>query len=306
MSLGTPSSSGSSSNVAAGSGQSQPPSTPAVSGQTQSSTPGIQTSSPTRVVPPQQTTTSTFVPGDPLNTVQYINDPTWPASLHLDWAQSNWKSWSHFLKIICNHQGFMDWLDESFPVPNPDMEPCASCIWTINNRSLKAFILDNISEEDYKVVHQLPTSCAIFAKLCMCYEKLGGHTQILLIWCAMDIYFQPGTLLTKTLNDINTISNTIKAIGLFSHNQLRTAFVTHTLGDFYENLQSTVQAITKIPNFTHNDVVQCIHEEKDLICNCKGQAELPLAIALVTQPRIQSRPYCSYCKCLGHLTDFCI
>ena len=165
MSSGTPSSPGSSPNIAAGSGQPQPPSTPAVSGQTQPSTPGIQTSSPTGVSPPQQTTPSTFVAGDPLNTVQYINDPAWPSDLRLDWAQSNWKRWSHRLKIICDRQGFTDWLDESFPVPDPSAEPHASRVWTINNHLLKAFILDNISEEDYKAVHELPSSCAVFAEL---------------------------------------------------------------------------------------------------------------------------------------------
>jgi len=307
MSSGTPSSPGSSPNAPAGSGQTQSPSVPASSGQqSQSSTSGIQTSSPTGVVPPQQTITSNFVTGDPLNTVQYINDPAWPPDLRLDRANSNWKPWSHRLKIICDRQGFTDWLDESFPVPNPTTEPHASRVWTINDCSLKAFILGNISEEDYKAVHELPSSRAVFAELRTRHEKLGGHTQILLIQRAMNICFQPGTSLTKTLNDINAISNTIKAIGPFGHDQLQTAFVIHALGDFYENLQSTVQAITKIPNFMHNDVVQCIHEEEDLIRNHEGQAELPSATALVSQPGARSRLYCSHCKRLGHLTDFCI
>jgi len=152
-------------------------------------TPGIQMSSPTRASPPQQTTPSTFIAGDPLNTVQYINDPTCPSDLRLDHAQSNWKQWSHHLKIICDCQGFTDWLDENFPVPDPSTEPHASRIWTINDRSLKAFILDNISEEDYKAVHELPSSCTVFAELRTHHEKLGGHTQILLIQRAMNICF---------------------------------------------------------------------------------------------------------------------
>jgi len=83
----------------------------------------------------------------------------------------------------------MDWLDENFPMPDPSTEPRASCVWTINNRSLKAFILDNISKEDYKAVHKLPSSHAVFAELWTCHEKLGGHTQILLIQRAMNIHF---------------------------------------------------------------------------------------------------------------------
>ena len=263
-------------------------------------------SSPAGVSPPQQTTPSTFVAGDPLNTVQYINDPTWPSDLRLDQAQSNWKRWSHRLKIIRDRQGFTDWLDENFPVPDPSAEPRASRVWTINDRSLKVFILDNISKEDYKAVHELPSSRAVFAELQTCHEKLGGHTQILLIQHAMNIRFRPGTSLTKTLNEIDAISDTIKAIGPFGHDQLRMAFVIHALGDFYKNLQSIVQSITKIPNFTHNDVVQCIHEEEDLIRNREGHADVPSATALVSQSGIRSRPYCSHCKRLGHLTDFCI
>ena len=197
-------------------------------------------------------------------------------------------------------------MDENFPIPDPSAEPCASRVWTINDRLLKAFILDNISEKDYKAIHELPSSCAVFAELWTCYEKLGGHTQILLIQHAMNIHFQPGTSLTKTLNEIDAISDTIKAIGPFGHNQLRTAFIIHALGDFYENLQSIVQSITKIPNFTHNNVVQCIHEEEDLIRNREGHADVPSATALVSQSGTRSRPYCSHCKHLGHLTDFCI
>ena len=133
------------------------------------------------------------------------------------------------------------------------------------------------------MVHELPSSRAVFAELRTCHEKLGSHTQILLIQRAMNIRFRLGTSLTKTLNEIDAISDTIKAIGPFGHDQLRTAFVIHALGDFYENLQSIVQSITKIPNFTHNDVVQRIHEEEDLIRNREGHADIPSATALVSQ-----------------------
>ena len=66
---------------------------------------GIQTLSPTGT---QLSTTgntaavfSNIIQNNPLYTVQYINDPTWPAELHLDPSVSNWSEWSCHLRLLC-------------------------------------------------------------------------------------------------------------------------------------------------------------------------------------------------------------
>ena len=293
-----PATNGTPTNAAANVAVPQAGSAPASTAPAQSSASasGIQTSS----------STSHNFAGDPLNTVQYINDPAWPSDLRLDRDKSNWKKWSHRIKIICDRQGFTDWLDNTFPIPDPITENRAHRIWTINDRSLRAFLVENISDLDYKAVCDIPTSRGVYAELRNRHEKLGGHTQILLIERAMKLRFRQGVSLSQTLNEIDNIADTIEAIGPVEHAKLRTAFVTHALGGEFENLQSSVQSITKQPNFTYNDIVKRILEEEDLIRNRGGQSITSSSTALITQAGTRTRPYCHNCKRLGHLTDFCI
>ena len=56
------------------------------------------------------------------------------------------------------------------------------------------------------------------------------------------------------------------------HDQLKTAF-----------LQSNVQSIAKIPNYSPNDIVQRILREEDLIRNREDQGVIPSSTALVSQ-----------------------
>jgi len=174
MSSGTtsPAAAGSSANAAAtgslahtaSSSLSPAPSTQ----QPQSPSSGIQTSSSNGVPQQSAPASSQFVAGDPLNTMQYINDPAWPTDLRLDRSRCSWIEWSQRLKLICDRQGFTDWLDVAFPPPDPTTEPRAHRVWTVNDRSLKAFILQNISQQDYEAVCNLPDSRTVFAELRQC------------------------------------------------------------------------------------------------------------------------------------------
>ena len=149
---------------------------------------------------------SHFIVGDPLNIVQYMNAPTWPADLRLDRSKSNWNEWSLRLTLTCDRQGFTEWLDETFPPPDRAADPLAHRVWTINDRSLKAFILLHVSQRDYKAVCDLPSSRDVFNELRKRHEKfLGPHTQILLLKQAMDQRFRPGVPLSQTLGEIDML-----------------------------------------------------------------------------------------------------
>lgn len=273
--------------------------------QLQSPSSGIQTSTSTGV--PQQfaPASSQFVAGDPLNTVQYINDPAWPTDLRLDRSSYNWIEWSQRLKLICDRQGFTDWLDVTFPPPDPAAEPRAYRVWTINDRSLKAFILLNISQQDYEEVCNLPDSRTVFAELRKCYEKLGRHTQILLLVKVMKIEFHLSTPLSQTWDEMDTILEKIKAIGPFDHDVFRTAVIIHALGDsYYDNLRLDILSITKQPDFSYDDVVQRIRQE-DVLIRIREDRVPPSSTDLVRQAMTRTRPTCSHCKRAGHLADIC-
>jgi len=201
-----------------------------------------------------------FIDGDPLCSVVYVDDPAWPTELCLDRSLGNWNEWSHRLKLVCMGQSLAEWLDVTYNPPDPDVDPRAHRVWTLNDQSLSAFMLLHVSQEDYKAVCDLPDSRTIFAELRKLHEKLGNHTQILLIEKAMKIRFRPGMPPTQTWDEIDTIMEKIKAIGPIDYDQLKTAFAIHALTDHYGSLQSTVQSITKRDNFTVSDVANRIFD----------------------------------------------
>lgn len=248
---------------------------------------------------------SQFIPGDPLNTVQYITDPAWPADLRLDCSLCNWEEWSRRLKLICDGQGFTDWLDVAFIPPDATLDPRAHRVWTLNDRSLKSFILCHISQQDYETVCDLPDSRTVFAELRRRYKKLGRHMQILLLVKVMEAQFRPGVPLSQTWDEIETAFEKIEAIGPPDCDQLKIAVAIHALGNRYPNLRSTILSITKQENFSIDDVARRIFEEDDLIRNREYQELFTPSAALVSQVRRRTRPTCSHCKRVGHLVDFC-
>ena len=250
-----------------------------------------------------------FIASDPLYTVQTVTDPTWPVSLLLNRDLANWNAWSLCLRLLCKQFCLLDWLDPNFIVPDASMDAWCHRVYSLTDQSLSAFIFQHISELDYKAVCDLPSSCAVYAELHQHHEKLGSHTQILLIEKVMKLEFCPGTCFAQTWNEIDTLVERIKAIGPLDYNQLKTTIVIKALGRNYKNLQLTIQSITKQPAFSVKDVSNHFLEEDDHVCNCEAQGFLPAASAFASQmnaPKVQTRPTCSHCKRTGHYADFCV
>ena len=107
-----------------------------------------------------------FTPGNPLHTMQYISDTSWPANLQLNHSKSNWKERNLHLTLLINHQGFTNWLHGLYPQPDATKEPKGHHVWVVNDCSLKVFILQHVSHADYKAISYLSTSSAIFNALC--------------------------------------------------------------------------------------------------------------------------------------------
>ena len=195
-----------------------------------------------------------------------------------------------------------------FAPPDPISDTHGYCVWTINDDSIQAFILQHVCKQDYKDIYNLPSSHAMFLELCKHYEKLGSHMQILLMEKAIRMEFAPGTCLCQTWDELDTLMRKIKAIGPLDYNQLQITCVIKGLGKHYKHLQSTLQSIMNQPNFTLRDIGSCIIEEDNLICNCEEQGLLPTSTAFASQT--VSKPYtrmtCSHCKHIGHFAEFCV
>jgi hypothetical protein len=56
------------------------------------------------------------------------------------------------MTLLADRQGFTDWLQGLFPQPDVTSDPTGHRIWQINDRSLKAFILQHVSRADDKGV----------------------------------------------------------------------------------------------------------------------------------------------------------
>ncbi len=56
------------------------------------------------------------------------------------------------MTLLADRQGFTDWLQGLFPQPDVTSDPKGHRIWQINDRSLKAFILQHVSRADDKGV----------------------------------------------------------------------------------------------------------------------------------------------------------
>ena len=215
--------------------------------------------------------------------MQTVTDPTWPVSLLLDCDLANWNEWSLHLRLLCKQFCLLDWLDPNFIVPDASVDGQGYYVYSLTDQSLSAFIFQHISELDYKAVCNLPTSCAVYAELRQCHEKLGSHTQILLIDKVMKIEFCLGTCFAQTWNEIDTLVERIKATGPLDYNQLKTVLVIKALGRNYESLQLTIKSITKQLVFSVKDVSDCLLEEDNHVHNCEAQGFLPAASAFASQ-----------------------
>ena len=234
---------------------------------------------------------------------------TWPVSLLLDRDLANWNEWSLRLRLLCKQFCLLDWLDPNFIVPDASVDGRGYRVYSLTDQSLSAFIFRHISELDYKAVCDLPTSRAVYAKLRQRHEKLGSHTQILLIDKVMKIEFCPGTRFAQTWNEIDMLVERIKAIGPLDYDQLKTALAIKALGRYYESLQLTIKSITKQPVFSVKDVSDRLLEEDNHVRNREAQGFLPTASAFASQTnalKARTRPTCSHCKRAGHYADFCV
>ena len=90
------------------------------------------------------------------------------------------------------------YLDGTLTCPDIANYAAAHHIWVGNDRSLRAFILERITPEEYDIASPFGTAHATFDGLHLRHEKLGLHAQINLLRKALDVYYEPGTPMLTT------------------------------------------------------------------------------------------------------------
>ncbi len=113
---------------------------------------GTVTTATTSGTSPGDQARSVFVNGILLTERTLMPDSTWPADLILDRSKSNWEDWSLRLSYVVDRQAFTEWLNGSIPCPDPAIHTRGAQIWNINDRALRAFILERVSRIDLDFV----------------------------------------------------------------------------------------------------------------------------------------------------------
>jgi gag-polypeptide of LTR copia-type len=266
------------------------------------------------------TNNTTAGPGEILLTERFLTDPSWPGDLVLDLDKSNWPVWSRRLRLLAIGQGFGGWLNGTLPCPDATTHPKAHWIWRNNDDSVRAFIIRNISaiDEQYLGISaDTAPSHTLYETLRKRHEQLGAYAQAIFIKQALQILLNHNTSISQKIMEIQRLHQQIVNIGPINSDQLLTVFLINAMGDQFQHLQSRVQAMTKDPNFSSNDIISILLEEEALIKRRTEQGLGPTSesSALVTtstptnnSPNRSSRnrPTCGNCKRVGHATEYCV
>ena len=220
---------------------------------------------------------------DYILTIQYLNDSRWLSDLILNMDQANWETWSRAILLAASHQGFKDWLDGMLLQPDLATHAKAHRIWCSNDKSLRAFILSHVSNNDYKHVSHLNTSHKVFEVLCAQHENLGLHAQVVLLKKVLEIHFTPDVPLSKTISEISSLHKRIVAMGLINNDKLKSVLIINTLNDHFENIQSNLMSLTDDPSFNSKTIIHCLEWEEGLIKQHTKQGTPHTTTALTTQ-----------------------
>jgi hypothetical protein len=123
-----------------------------------------------------------------------IADSSWPSKLILDLSKTNW--------LLADRLYVSGYLDGTLSCPDVVAFPAAHHIWNGNDKSLRAFILEHITPEEYDIASPFGTANTTFDGLRLPHEKLGLHAQINLLQKAPDVYYEPGTPMLTTSKEL--------------------------------------------------------------------------------------------------------
>src|SRR6266851_7452132 len=249
--------------------------------------------------------TNTSSAHDIIITEWIMSNTSWPVDLHLNLAKSNWKEWSFQLQIQTDRLGFTKWLKGTLPCPCVTKYPKAHDIWETNDCSLRAFIFGRISLSDFIAVEPLATSYLIFEELRLRHEKLGMHTQLLMIKKVLDYHYDPKAPLCQGAEHILVLHNKITKMGPVDFNQLKIIFLINAFGDRFDTVQSSILSAMDSPTFSANTILHHFNQEDSISCAhvVQGGHNSTALLAMCWD-----KPPCIYsnCKKEGHLAEYCI
>jgi hypothetical protein len=241
----------------------------------------------------------------------FLHDASWPADLTLDLEKSNWQEWKRQMEIRSSMLGFFFWLDGSLECPDQSLYPDAHRVWKKNDYTFRAFILQHISNDDYRQVYRLEKCHEVFEELRKRHELLGIYAQGALFKKALDIRLRYDTPLSETALEIELITERIIKMGALTHDRLFGLLIVNSLGVNFPQLGFTIEDMVDAPGFTSNALFQLLRAE-DLRLRYSAKHDLRQARVNTTKVPAHGnsnedpKAACSNCKRANHITDFCI
>ena len=178
----------------------------------------------------------------------------WPADLILDCTKGNWLEWDCRINTIVDQRCYGNYLDGSFPCPDPAVHAKAAMIWGMNNRTLRSFLLEHVSSNDYEIASAHSSSHHVYEALCTNHHNLGLLAQIDVIWEALDTRFKFGVPISKMIDDIVRLHTRFVKMGKIDKDQLFIILLLNALCGDYVRLQTSINNLLHNPSTTSREV----------------------------------------------------
>lgn len=244
----------------------------------------------------------------------FLSHPTWPADLILDQRKYNWEEWNWRLNLLVDQRHFSNYLNGSFPCPDPAVHTEAARNWKLNDRALRAFILLHVSDADCDIASEFKLAHDVHDALRKNHENLGIRGQVHVMKEALGVRFSLLSPLNfiRTLNDIDRLHGRFSRMAKNYDDKLKIILIFNAL-DTFSQLQSTIdEMLASNPAITSVDVRERVLREEQLLSH-REELGLPLipnkwdnnALAAVANRATNPRPVCANCKRKNHGTEFC-
>jgi hypothetical protein len=238
-----------------------------------------------------------------IHALTFNSDSNWPADLILDSSKGNWQEWDRRIRTIVDQRGFCAYLNGTLPCPDETLHAAAAYSWSVSDQALCAFLLEHVSDNDYKVASVHDDSASVYNNLHDINQNQGPFAKVKVIKEALSIRFSPNAPLSQTFDHISKLHARFIRMGKLTDDQWLSVFALNALGDHYPRLQTSVNDLLASPLTTSVDIRSRLVQEEQTTGSGSGISPETTLAAISSKP---PRPICTHCKRTGHRTEFCI
>ncbi len=181
----------------------------------------------------------------------------------------------------------------------------------MNDRALRAFLLQNLSDFEYYRARRFTTSHTLYEALRQSHQNFGAQVRLMLQ--AINTRFNDATSYSQTVSQIERLHQRSTNMGEMDDDKLKILLYINALVGHNLHLESIVNDMLDTPGITSSDVRAKILREEQFI-KCQPQANAGTTSDAMALPGTstsnasvaRTRLSCTTCNRLGHLAKFCV